>query len=79
MSVSGRTIEDYEQGRYSMPPDRWMLLQGYLSVILSDSEMRHQRTYPGRRQSPRNTKLAQIVEKHFGSPQPETASWIERR
>ena len=66
--VSGRTMEDYEQGRYSMPPDRWESLEYKLSVLLSESEQQHHRDQRRRMRKTRPSKLARIVNIHFGPP-----------
>lgn len=38
--ISGRTWEDYEQGRYRMPPDRWEVAQHKLDLEISEAGLR---------------------------------------
>lgn len=64
--VSGRTIEDYEQGRYAMPRDRWEAFEFKTSLILSREERQHHRDERRRLRQTRPTKLTRIIEKHFG-------------
>ncbi len=68
VSISGRTLEDYEQDRYAMPPDRWEAFQYKTSLILSKVERQHLRDEPRQMRQPRPTKLARIIDKHFGPP-----------
>lgn len=60
--ISGRTLEDYEQGHHPMPPDRWEALEYKLSLILSEAERQHHRDYSRRPARKRVNKLARIVD-----------------